>query len=300
MKSEVRRPIGPTRREVVQGIARELSSQGIESSRLEAERLVATVLDVKPSELLDKGGVRLDPATAGRVAIAVARRLNGEPLQHIEGTAEFRSLELISDARALIPRPETEELVDFIGDWIGDRAPINRGLDIGTGSGAIALALLDEGLVSHVVGLDVSQEALAQAKENIQRSGVKGLELRWCQSDIWSAISAQEIFDLVVSNPPYVTSMDWRTLDPKVRDYEPRLAIDGGPDGLKIIRQVISGAAIALGLGGCVFLEIDSSKGPAVLDLLRSTPGLSEARISSDLSGRSRFASAVKRVDIRV
>ena len=94
--------------------------------------------------------------------------------------------------------------------------------------------------------------------------------------------------------------MDWRTLDPKVRDYEPRLAIDGGPDGLKIIRQIISGSAIALGLGGCVFLEIDSSKGPAVLVLLRSTPGRSEARISSDLSGRSRFASAVKRVDIRV
>ena len=296
----MRRPIGPTRREVVQGVARELSSQGIESSRLEAERLVATVLDVKPSDLLDQGGVQLDPATAGRVAMAVARRLNGEPLQHIEGTAEFRSIELISDTRALIPRPETEELVDYIEDWIGNRAPINRALDIGTGSGAIALALLDEGLVSHVVGLDVSQEALAQAKENIENSGIEGLELRLCQSDIWSAILPQETFDLVVSNPPYVTSMDWRTLDPKVRDHEPRLAIDGGPDGLKIIRQIISGAAIALGLGGCVFLEIDSSKGPAVLDLLRSTSGLSEARISSDLSGKPRFASAIKRTDLRV
>ena len=156
----MRRPIGPTRREVVQGVARELSSQGIESSRLEAERLVSTVLDVKPADLLDQGGVQLDPLTAGRVAMAVARRLNGEPLQHIEGTAEFRSIELISDTRALIPRPETEELVDHIENWIGKRAPIHRGLDIGTGSGAIALALLDEGLVSHIVGLDVSQDCL--------------------------------------------------------------------------------------------------------------------------------------------
>ena len=296
----MRRPIGPTRREVVQGVARELSSQGIESSRLEAERLVSTVLDVKPADLLDQGGVQLDPATAGRVAMAVARRLNGEPLQHIEGTAEFRSIELISDTRALIPRPETEELVDHIGNWIGKRAPIHRGLDIGTGSGAIALALLDEGLVSHIVGLDVSQEALAQAKENIEMSGIEGLELRLCQSDIWSAMLPQETFGLVVSNPPYVASMDWRRLDPKVRDYEPRLAIDGGPDGLKVIRQIISGAAIALESDGAIFLEIDSSKGPAVLDLLRSTPGLSEARISPDLSGRSRFASAIKRADLRV
>jgi len=287
-----RRPAGPTRRDVVEGIARELSEHGIESPRPEAERLVSAVLGVPRSELQVEGGARLAADEALEVARAVARRVGREPLQHIEGAAEFRELVLVSDRRALIPRPETEELVDLIVRRTAG-GPVGRALDVGVGSGAIALSLLVEGLAGHVVGLDVSPEAIEQARENAARAGVADrLELRRSGPDIWSAVASEDSFDLIVSNPPYVPSAEIERLEPEVRDHDPRAALDGGPDGLDVIRRLVAGAPGALRPGGRLFVEIGADQGDRVRRLLEDAGPWSDVSIEPDLGGRPRFASA--------
>lgn len=288
-----RRPAGPTRRETVEGIERELREHGIESPRPEAERLVSAALGIPRSELAVEGGTRLDAGQAAAVARAVARRVSREPLQHIEGAAEFRELVLVSDRRALIPRPETEELVDLVAGWTAGESAA-RALDIGVGSGALGLSLLAEGLVERVIGLDVSAEALEQAGENARRAGVADrLELRRCGPGIWPAVRDEAPFDLVVSNPPYVARADLEGLEPEVRDYEPRAALDGGDDGLDVIRVVISGAAAALRPGGALFLEIGADQGEGVRRLLEAADRWTGVAIRRDLTGRPRFASAL-------
>lgn len=286
-----RRPAGPTRREIVQGVRRELELAKLEAPRAEAERLVAAALGLPRGELGAGGGERVDAAGAAAVARAVSRRLEGQPLQHIEGTVDFRRVRLVSDGRALIPRPETEQLIDRIAAWHRRRGGPVEALDIGVGSGAVAIALLDEGIASRVVGLDVSEEALALARANVRGATAEGLELRPCPPDIWPALAPGERFDLIVSNPPYVTTGEWATLDPVVRDHEPRVALDGGEDGLDVIRTVVAGAPRRLREGGALFLEIGMSQGPAVLRLLAAA-GLADGRIDVDLVGRPRFASA--------
>ncbi|MDE2944987.1 MAG: peptide chain release factor N(5)-glutamine methyltransferase [Gemmatimonadota bacterium] len=290
-----RRPAGPTRREIVEGVRRELELAGLEAPRVEAERLVAAALSLSVSELGVSGGERIDPGGAAAVARAVSRRLEGQPLQHIEGTVDFRRVRLVSDGRALIPRPETEQLLDLVAAWRRDRSAPVDALDIGVGSGAIAIALLEEGIAGRVVGLDVSADALDLARENARRADADGLELRLCPPDIWSALEPGETFDLIISNPPYVTASEWARLDPVVRDHEPRVALDGGEDGLDVIRTVVSGAAAGLREGGALFLEIGTSQGSAVMTLLEAEPILADRRVRIDLAGRPRFASARKR-----
>ncbi len=290
-----RRPAGPTRREIVQGVRRELELAGLEAPRLEAERLVAAALALPLGELGASGGERVDPAGAAAVARAVSRRLEGQPLQHIEGTVDFRRVRLVSDGRALIPRPETEQLIDRVAAWRRGRDTPVDALDVGVGSGAIAIALLDEGIASRVVGLDISRDALDLARGNARRAGAEGLELRACPPDIWSALAPGETFDLIISNPPYVTTEEWAALDPVVRDHEPRVALDGGEDGLDVMRTLVSGAAARLREGGALFLEIGMSQGVGVLALLQAEPGLADGRVGVDLTGRARFASARKR-----
>lgn len=288
-----RRPAGPTRREILDGVRRELELAGIESFGPEAERVVASALGLSRSDLTTEGATRVDPSEAVAVARAVGRRLAGEPLQHIEGSVEFRTVRLVSDRRALIPRPETEQLLDRVRTWASGR-PVRTALDVGTGSGAIALAMLAEGIAEHVVGLDISAEALSLAGENAGALTTDGFEPRACGPEIWSAVEAGERFDLIVSNPPYVTTAEWAALDPTVRDHEPRVALDGGADGLDVIRRLAAGAAAALAEGGALFIEIGAAQGDAVRAILEAEPGLTDVRIDRDLTDRTRFAQAAK------
>jgi release factor glutamine methyltransferase len=297
VRDPVRRPAGPSRAEVLDGVASELEAAGLETPRVEAERLISHALGIPRSDLILHAGERLRPEEAAAVAGLVGRRLEREPLQHIEGTAAFRQLVLVSDRRALIPRPETEQLVDRITEWLGDRAPVARALDIGTGSGAIALALLTEGLAEKVVGLDVSEGALAQARENFAQSNVASdrLELRRCPAEIWPAVDAAARFDVIVSNPPYIRAGEVADLAEEVRAFEPRNALAGGDDGLQVIRVIIAGSAARLRPGGALFLEIGAGQGPEVRELLRREGDLEDVRIESDLAGRDRFAMARSR-----
>lgn len=297
----MKKPAGPDLRGVVDGVAEELEAGGVEqNARREAERLVCHALGLDRHELaLDDDAPRLGAEEAGRLARAVRRRLDGEPLQHIEGTVQFRELTLLCDRRALIPRPETEQLVERVAQWIrgeaggGGPREVGRALDIGTGSGAIALSLLHEDLVRRALGLDVSPEALQLAGQNRDRvTGVDDdrLELRLASSPLWSSISSSERFDLIVSNPPYVSDGDMEDLPEEVRAHEPETALAGGPEGTDVIREILERGARYLRPGGALFLEIGEDQGDAVRRMASDTGEWSRVEVGRDLAGRDRFA----------
>jgi len=296
----------PTRRELIASGARELSSAGVESARLEAERLVAHALGVARAGLVLTHDVQLTPAEARAVGDLLLRRMSGEPLQHIEGTVQFRDLVLVADRRALIPRPETEQLVEQVVRWARDRKqdrggtpgfgsppPVDTALDIGTGSGAIALALVSEGTAARAVGLDISSAALDQARENRARTGlVDVVDLRRCGASPYEALLTDERFDAIISNPPYIMDADLQGLATEVRVHDPRAALAGGADGLGVVRIVIHGAPARLRAGGALFLEIGTDQGDAVREILRSAGSWKAIEIRRDLAGRDRFAVA--------
>lgn len=286
----------------------------MERSRLEAERLLCHVLGVDRAELHRSGDERLTADEAGRLARVTRRRMGGEPLQHIEGTVAFRDLVLLADRRALVPRPETEQLVDRIRRWAADRAdrgagdvkgvgrdrdgapPLGTALDVGTGSGAIALSLVHEAVVERVVALDVSEEALMQAAANRGAAELteQQVELRLASRPLWSSVSSEERFDLIVSNPPYVRDADLDELPAQIREHEPRVALSGGKDGLEVIREIASGAHAYLRPAGALFLEIGEDQGASVVGLLEDAAPWEEVELSRDLAGRDRFVRATR------
>lgn len=300
MSGSATSPRGPTRREAVEGVAGELGradeGAAVDRPRLEAERLLCHVLEIERAELARTGDEPLTAEQAGRLARVTRRRMAGEPLQHIEGTVEFRELVLLADRRALVPRPETEQLVERVRRWVGDRAPLGDALDVGTGSGAIALSLVHEGIAERAVGLDVSEEALVQAAANRAAAEVSGeeLELRLASRPLWDSVGREERFDLIVSNPPYVREGDYEELPDQIREHEPRVALSGGEDGLDVVREIVAGARAYLRPGGALFLEIGEEQGAAVTELLEGAGPWREIEVSVDLAGRDRFVRAVR------
>ena len=298
----------PTRREILDGLSEELASAGIEPGRRDAERLVAHALGISRSELILEPGTRIEPEDAGRIADLARRRLAGVPLQHLEGTVAFRDLVLLCDDRALVPRPETEQLVQEVVDWASKpgisegvrrvvrptRSPVGIALDIGTGSGAIALSLLQEGVVDRAVAVDISGRALEQARENARRLGLDDrIEFRRVSESPWEGVEASEAFDLIVSNPPYIAEREIDSLAPEVRDHDPREALSGGEDGLDVVRQVVLGARAHLRSGGGLFLETGAGQAAVVRGLLEDAGGWVAVRVREDLAGRERFVIAL-------
>lgn len=221
-------------------------------------------------------------------ALEMARRFNaGEPLQYIFGHWSFRSLELNCDARALIPRPETEQLVDLAIQSLKVLKG-RRVLEIGTGTGAIAISLAVEVSGLEIVATDLSSEAIELAMENlIGRSGIQSV-LNFVVSDLFESLDTELKFDLIVSNPPYVP--DAAEIASTVRDYEPHLALFGGPEGLDIIIPIIRQAQSWLSRRGAqVLLEIDESHGSAVVEAAQAA-GYAKSELFQDLSGKDRFA----------
>lgn len=305
----MRRPEPPSLREALKGLTRELMEGGVESPAVEAERLLAHALGLDRTRLALEGGTALPADVARRLAGLVQRRLVGEPLQHVEGIVAFRTLELVADTRALIPRPETEQLVDLIcrlapGNGIQEGSvrivrrpgessavePVSRALDIGTGSGAIALSLAAENIARKVVGIDISRAALKQAVENRRRAGLDGkVEFRHCGADPFFALDAGERFGLIVSNPPYVRDDELADLPVEVREFDPLEALSGGPDGLDLVRRIAERAPDFLEPAGAMFLEIGASQAKAVCELLRGTGRWTGVTSHADLAGHDRF-----------
>ncbi len=307
----VRKLPAPTRREVIDGLAEELGAGGIAGARHEAERILCHVLGISRTELLLSVAGPIEPADAGKVAQIVRRRLAGVPLQHIEGTVAFRDLVLVSDGRALVPRPETEQLVQLVVDWAvhygdapgvrrvrrstGQRIPLrDSALDIGTGSGAISLSLVLEGIVRLAVGVDVSNLALEQAAENRARADLDdSVELRCVEGSPWDGVGPSETFDIIVCNPPYVTEAEMDELPREVREHDPHVALLGGVDGLDMVREIARKATEHLNPGGGLFLEIGERQGRDVLGILADKGPWKVLRLAQDLAGRDRFVIAL-------
>jgi release factor glutamine methyltransferase len=263
----------------VRGVARELEDSGVPSPRVDAEHLVAHVLGVTRSGLYASDH-ELTDGEARRLEALVERRREREPLAYILGEWGFRRLTLAVDPRVLVPRPETESLVDrCLVRLEGSREP--RVLDVGVGSGAIALAIAEEHPGARVLAVDRSADALALAAVNLARSSGNGrVELR--QGDLLAGLDGP--FDLVVSNPPYVNPADYETLEPEIRLYEPREAIVGVGIGAEIAR----GARALLASGGWLLLECGDGQAHEVADELTAL-GYREVTRTPDLAGRDRI-----------
>ena len=249
--------------------------------RHEAERLllVASRLD-RPS--LARAGVVTESVAANFRHLG-ARRLAGEPLQHLEGTVQFGPLELMIDSRALIPRPETEQLWEKVVAKLAGTAP-QVVVDLCTGSGNLALALKHAFPEAVVYGADISEGAIALAAENGLHTG---LDVQWIVGDMFDPVpsSLRGAVDLIVSNPPYVGADEYAVLPIDVRDHEPHLALVSGPAGDETLARIAQQAAAWLAPGGLVACEIGESQAEQARTLFRAY----DARVSSDLTGRDRF-----------
>jgi release factor glutamine methyltransferase len=262
-----------------------LAEAGIDTARLEAELLLAKACDDCARALLYMDLQReLSPEAEEGYEALLARRARREPLAYILGHWGFRRLTLKTDARALVPRPETEIVVERALEHLnGMEAPAV--LDVGTGTGAIALAIVNEHREARVTAIDASADALALARENLDLLGVNG-RVRLVEHDLTEGLGRDE-FDLVVSNPPYVEPEDIETLQPEVRDWEPRIALVAHGATEAVARA----ATEALRPGGWVVLEIAENQAVKVAGLLTDL-GYENLRISPDMAGRDRVIEA--------
>lgn len=286
-----------------------LQEKGVEGGRLDAEHILAHVLGLRRLDLYLQHDRPLLPVELDAFKGLLRRRAAREPLQHVLGTAPFRGLDLVCDSRALIPRPETEVLVEEVLAWTREAWPDLSSpgaaggevtgrpgpllaLDIGTGSGAISVSLLKEGPFGKVVGTDTSPSALSVARENAERSGVSGaLELR--AGSLFDPIREGERFHVLVSNPPYVPEGDRPALAPEVRDWEPGMALFAGPEGLDVLLPLVEGALDYLLPGGLLALEVGCGQAGRVARAVEETGGFREIRIRPDLAGRERVVLGV-------
>lgn len=271
-----------------------LAAKGVDRARLEGEHLLAHALGLKRLDLYLQYDRPLTPEELDGFRPLVKRRARREPLQYIVGSQPFRELDLLVDGRVLIPRPETEVLVEEVLAWARGRAPEGGdldALDLGTGSGAIALSLAVEGPFRRVVATDRSVAALDVAALNRAAAGLdERVDLR--EGADFEPLAEDERFDVVVSNPPYVAERERPGLEPEVLDWEPEGALFAGPDGLDVIRRIVAGAPARLREGGLLALEIGAGQAGAVEGLLAGMDGWDSVTVRADLAGRERVVLA--------
>jgi release factor glutamine methyltransferase len=264
--------------DAVRDVERELRAAGVPSPRVDAEILVADVLGLARSELYSSGRP-VSEFEAGRLRELVERRVAREPLAYILGEWGFRRLDLKVDDRALIPRPETEIVVERCLEFLFG-LPEPRVLDVGVGSGAIALAIADEHPGARVVGVDSSPRALELARDNHAHTGLNG-RVRLVEADLLAGVEGP--FDLIVSNPPYVSEDEYDSLQPEIRLYEPYEAVVGEGVGESVADQ----ARALLRPGGKLVLECGDGQAARLGAALRSL-GYTDVVDTQDLAGRDR------------
>jgi release factor glutamine methyltransferase len=262
-----------------------------ERARLDAESLLCAVIQKNKAWLLAHASDALPEAAIPRLAEWVERRSFGEPMQYIRGDAEFFGLPLRVTCDVLIPRPETELAVEKALELVA-AIPQPHIADVGTGSGAIAVALAHRLTQAAIAATDISAAALALARENARRNRVDA-RVRFLEGDLLEPV-AGERFEMIVSNPPYVAERDRDSLDVEVRDYEPAQALFAGEDGLAIYRRLIPAAHAALVRGGWVVLEIGYGQEVGLRELLEKAR-FEEIGFHADLHEVSRVACALRR-----
>lgn len=270
---------------------RALAAGGVGEPRREALALWAALTRTSPGEAWAQRGAAVPPGAQRDFAQAVARRAAGVPLAYAAGTAAFRSLELAVDGRVLIPRPETEGLVEHVLAWCRTRGRWGVAADVGTGSGCIALSLAAEGAFERVIATDLSESAVALAARNAAAVAAR-TPVEFRVGDLLWPIGSDQV-DVLVSNPPYVTPEEWTALEPGVRHHEPRLALVAGPDGLAHTRSLLRHGRSRLREGGLLALEVDCRRSAQALAGARAS-GWPSARIAPDLFGRERYLLATR------
>ncbi|HYJ80483.1 MAG TPA: peptide chain release factor N(5)-glutamine methyltransferase [Longimicrobiaceae bacterium] len=275
--------------ELVAWTAGYLGEKGFHNPRLNAELLLSAALGLKRLDLYLQHDRPLDAGELAGFKARLLRRAKREPLQYIEGRAAFRHLLLGVDPRVLIPRPETELLVQAVLDWAAGREGLSV-LDVGTGSGAVALALATEGRFARVVATDVSAGALEVAARNRDAAGAE-VRVDFRLGSLYAPVRGER-FDVVVSNPPYVGDEERDGLDAEVREWEPGEALFAGSGGLDVIAPLVAGAPEQLEPGGLLALEIGAAQGAAVAGMVRETGCFAEPAVRRDLAGRDRMVLA--------
>lgn len=263
-------------------LKRVFADAGIDSSRIDSELIVMEALGFTRVQLITREDYELTAQELERVSEMKERRLKFEPMQYILGYCEFMGLDFSLNESTLIPRPDTECLVERVMEYIKLNSA-KTVLDIGTGSGAIAVSLAALADV-FCVGCDISKNALKMAAYNGEKNGVKA-KTKFVQSDVFENIEGE--FDIIVSNPPYIESDVISTLSPQVKDFEPVGALDGGSDGLKFYRKIAAEAKKYLKYGGLLAFEIGYNQGDAVKNIMEAQ-GFADVSVGKDLAGLDR------------
>lgn len=268
-------------------IRQALQQAGAILSSADARLLLAHVLTCQTENLFREPERLLGLDELDRFQAAVVRRAAGEPLQHITGVQEFWSLEFRADGRALVPRPETEHLVEAALARVSAEDPA-RILDLCTGSGIVAAVLARERPRAAVTATDVSSAALSLAEENLQHLGLAE-RVNLIQGDLFQPLGPPgSCFDLITANPPYISEAELKELDREVRDHEPLAALDGGPDGLDVVRRIIAEAAAWLSPGGWLLVEVGAGQWGTVEKIAFDAGGWGEPSWGRDLAGYRR------------
>lgn len=272
-----------------------LRGKKVPDARVASELLAARLLHLGRGMLAGEMTKDVPEKYLEAMRRGMARLVKGEPIQYVLGEWDFRTLTLKCDRRALIPRPETEELVTRVLGYLNTEIQRRRGgliVDVGTGTGAIVLSLAKEFRgEAAFLGTDVSEDAIVLAKENAVRCGLAD-RVKFAVADGLDDFDEPQCVDVIVSNPPYIETAVCETLDPRVKDFEPRLALDGGTSGLDFYERYLSDAVNLLKPGGAVFFEIGENQGEAVRQLMFDC-GFNDIRIEKDYAGHDRYAMAV-------
>ena len=277
-----------------------LGKKNVESPRLQTELLLAHVLKMPRMKMYLNFDRALTTAETDALRELVKRRGQREPLQHIVGSTSFCGFEMAVSRHALVPRPETEMLAELGWQWLGKHSTPNTqhstsncqnavpsALDFGTGTGCIAIAMAAKCPNAKITALDISAEALALARENAARNNVVG-RIEFLHGDGFAALASGARFDLIVSNPPYIASAEIATLDPEVRDFDPRAALDGGTDGLDFYRRLATEAKNFLKPDGKIMLEFGDGQADAIKTIFEMEKWIVEA-VQEDYSQRARI-----------
>lgn len=280
-----------TIRRLVEWATEDFRARGIESPRLDADLLVGHVLGLTRTQLILDFERPLSPAELAKLRALVLRRRAREPMAYVLGSREFYGRSFAVDARVLVPRPDTETLIDTALARTRARSLHLRVLDLCTGSGAVAITLAKERRTTEVVGTDISEDALAVARANAQALGA--YNVGFVRADLFDGLDTavgRRPYDLIVSNPPYIPSAEIATLMADVRDHEPRLALDGGDDGLDFYRRLADDAPAWLTPGGVLAVEVGAGQADDVSELLGAR-GFAELRQDRDLARIARVVS---------
>ncbi len=275
-------------RRVLSWAADDLKKRGNDSARLDAELLLGRVLKLDRIGLIMQSERPLAPAELNGFRELFKRRRLGEPVAYLLGEREFFGISLRVDARVLIPRPDTERLVEVALERTRGRSMLGTALDLCTGSGCVAIAFARSRPTWNIAAVDVSPEALAVARDNAHRTGAIR-NLRLLEGSLFAPVQGQR-FDLITANPPYIPSAELAELPVDVRGFEPQLALDGGPDGLDLVREIATHAPAHLDPGGLLALEICADQGPRASEILHQH-GYREVELARDLGGRDRVVS---------